>query len=369
MLRSGKMEGIGYFTYESMKRITMWHPEHQFLFLFDRPFDPQFIFADNITPVVVPPAARHPLLWYVWCEWALPRIFKKYKPDLFVGTDGYLSLRSNMKSLAVIHDIHFAHQPKDLPFFPRTFLRHYFPKYAQTADRIAAVSNFTANDIVSHYNVDRAKIDVVYNGAAEGFRPTDKNSNQKIREKYSHGQPYFLFIGAIHQRKNITYLLKAFDQFKKNISSPVKLVFAGNRRWWTTEMETVFNELSCKPDIIFTGRISNEDLYAITGGALAVTYVSTFEGFGIPIVEGMKAGVPVLTSNITSMPEIAGDAALLCDPFSIESISAGLTSLYSDEKLRSTLIQKGTIRARDFTWDKTADGLWASIEKVLNTKQ
>jgi glycosyltransferase involved in cell wall biosynthesis len=366
MLRSGKMEGIGNFTYEAFRRITVAHPEHQFLFLFDRKYDQEFIFSPNVIPVIVPPPARHPFLWYIWCQWSLPAVFKKYKPDLFVGTDGYLSLRTKTKQLSVIHDIHFMHQPEDMPFFIRQFFLRMFPKFSRRADRIVTVSEFTADDVVKIYGIERRKIDVVYNGAADGFKPLEEKRKEQIRLKFSGGKPYFLFIGAIHKRKNISRLLHAFEKFKESISNPVQLIFAGNKRWWTDEMDSVLKAMNFKNEVIFTGRISDEDLYDITGAALAITYVSAFEGFGIPIVEGMKAGVPVLTSNITAMPEVAGNAALLCDPFSVESIYDGLVKLYNDEDLRSGLIAAGHDRQRNFSWDKTAEGLWEAIVKTAN---
>jgi glycosyltransferase involved in cell wall biosynthesis len=363
MLLKGKMEGIGYFTYETMKRIVKNHPEHQFIFVFDRPFDESFIFADNIEPVVASPPARHPLLWYLWYEHSLPRVFKKTKADLFIGTDGYLSIASGLKTLAVFHDINFEHYPEDLPVFNRLFYRHYFPKYARQAARIAAVSEFTKNDVAEKYRIPRNKIDVVYNGVSEQFTPLSPEEIILVRNKFSGGQPYFLFVGSLHQRKNISNMLKAFDQFKKTVSSPVKIVLAGAKRWWTDEMENTLQSMTHKSDVIFTGRVSFDDLIKITASALAITYVSTFEGFGIPIVEAMRSGVPVITSNVTSMPEIAGNAALLCDPFSVQSISDAMFNIASDEQMRNKLIDSGLIRQADFSWDKTAIQLWNSVEK------
>ncbi len=364
MLLTEKMEGIGYFTYETMSRITKAHPEHTFLFLFDRPFSTEFIFTDNIIPVVVPPPARHPILWYLWHEEALPRVFRKYKPDAFIGTDGYLTLNTKVPSLAVFHDISFEHYPSDLPFFNRIYYRHYFPKFAKHAKRIAAVSEFTKADVIQKYKVEADKIDVVYNGVSDRFKPLDKIESESVRQKYTNGKPYFLFIGSIHQRKNISNLLAAFDSFKKSNVSNLHLVFAGNKRWWTSEMETVFQSMSWKADVVFTGRLSEEELIRITGAAFALTYISTFEGFGIPIIEGMKADIPVLTSNVTSMPEVAGDAALLCDPFSVDSIASGMQKLFADPELRNSLIAKGRLRRDFFTWTKTADGLWKSVEEM-----
>jgi glycosyltransferase involved in cell wall biosynthesis len=364
MLLPGKMEGIGYFTFETMKRITNQHPEHDFTFIFDRDFDPAYLFSDNVKAVSIFPPARHPILWYIWYEWSLPYIFRKIKPDLFIGTDGYLPLSSKTPSLAVIHDLNFEHFPQDLPFFNRLYYRYYFHRFARRASHIATVSEFTKNDIMRTYNIASEKIEVVYNGAGDQFKPVNEIKAQAIREKYAHGKPYFLFVGALHQRKNIANLFRAFEDFKNKISSPLQLILTGQKRWWTKEMEDVFNSMKHKEDVIFTGRVSEESLQEITAGALAATYVSSFEGFGIPIIEAMKCGVPVITSNCTSMPEIAGDAALLCDPFSFQSISDAMFKIYSDEACRKSLIEKGLNRQQNFTWQKTADKLWLCIENV-----
>lgn len=365
MLLKGKMEGIGYFTYETMQRMVKNHPEHQFIFIFDRPFDDSFIFSGNVEPFIASPPARHPLLWYWWYEHSLPRVFRKTKADLFIGTDGYLSVASTIKTLSVFHDINFEHYPEDLPVFNRIFYRHYFPIYARKAARIAAVSEFTKMDVAEKYKIDPGKIDIVYNGVSEQFKPLSQDEILKVRTNFSHGQPYFLFVGSLHQRKNISNMLKAFDVYKKSVSSPVKMVLAGAKRWWTEEMETTLQNMEHKADVIFTGRVTFEELCKITAAALAMTYVSTFEGFGIPIVESMRSGVPVITSNVTSMPEIAGNAALLCDPFSVQSIADAMIRICSDEQLRKKVTDAGLIRQADFSWDKTAVQLWNTVEKTL----
>ncbi len=365
MLLSGKMEGIGNFTFETLQRITRQHTEHEFVFIFDRKFNSEFVFSNNVTPVYISPPARHPFLLHIWYEWSLPHLFRKIKPDLFIGTDGYLSLSSNVPSIAVIHDLNFEHYPMDLPYFNRLYYRHYFPKYTQQANRIVAVSEFTKNDIVKTYKINSNKIDVVYNGAGENFKPINENEAQSIRDIHSKSKPYFLFVGALHQRKNIVNLLKAFDDFKKTISSPMQLMLTGQKRWWTSEMEKVYNAMLYKDEVIFTGRVSEFILQKITASAFAITYVSTFEGFGIPIIEAMRCNVPVITSNVTSMPEIAGNAALLCDPFSYLSIRDAMVKIYSDQALRNLLIEKGSRRQSFFSWNKSSDELWQCIEKII----
>jgi glycosyltransferase involved in cell wall biosynthesis len=365
MLLKGRMEGIGNFTNETMHIITKNHPEHEFIFIFDREFDPSFVYSKNIIPVTAFPPARHPFLWYLWYEISLPLIYKKYKADIFIGTDGYVSLSSKIRSVAVFHDLNFEHYPKDIPRMSRFYYRHFFPKYARHATRLAAVSQFTKSDIVNTYKTDTEKIDIVYNGVSEKFKPVNDDVKAATMKKFSNGKPYFLFVGALHQRKNIANLLLAFDDYKKNNPSPVQLLLAGQKRWWTQDMEDALTSMTHKSEVIFTGRVSDQDLFDITASAFAMTYVSIFEGFGIPILESMKCNVPVITSNITSMPEISGDAALLCDPFNVESISGAMTKIFQDENLRMQLIEKGKKRSDFFSWEKTAGQLWKSIEKCF----
>ena len=364
MLLKDRMEGIGYFSYETLKRITQKHPEHQFIFIFDRPYSDEFIFGSNITPVVAFPPARHPLLWYWWFEYSIPKILKRHRPDIFISHDGYLPLRDHTPSLAVIHDINFEHYPADLPFSFRKYYKHYFPRFSRKADRIATVSEFSKKDISVHYEIPSDKIDVVYNGANENFKPYPQQCIENIRKQLTGGHPYFLFVGSLHQRKNVVNQLKAFDQFKKSSGSPMYFVFAGSKRWWTQGMETAFQSMEFKHHVLFIGRVTEQQLYDYTACAFAAVYVSNFEGFGIPIIEAMQCRVPVITSNITAMPEIAGEAALLADPFSATSIAETMTRLYQDESLRKNLIEAGEKRAKDFGWNKTADLLWESLMKI-----
>ncbi|HEY8402569.1 MAG TPA: glycosyltransferase family 1 protein, partial [Cytophagaceae bacterium] len=206
--------------------------------------------------------------------------------------------------------------------------------------------------------------DVVYNGANEEYRPVSESEQQEIRNKYTGGAPYFLFVSTIHQRKNVANLFRAFDLFRKKTASAYKLVLAGHKKWMSEEITNAYNNMQFKDDVVFLGRVPSDELKKVTGSALAMTYVSFFEGFGVPVLESMYCDVPVITSNITSMPEVAGDAALLADPFSVESISDAMLKVSSDVALRNKLIENGRVQRQQFTWDKTAERLWQSIENV-----
>lgn len=365
LLLKDKLEGIGWFSYENLKRICTQHPEHEFFFIFDRKWSDEFIFSDNITPISVPPQARHPLLYYVWFEHSIPTVLRKIQPDLFFSPDGYLSLQTKVKSVNVFHDLSFEHYPKDVPPVERFYYRRYFPKFAKKAERIATVSEYSKQDIVKTYGVNPDKIDVVYNGSNPLYKPVTENVKQETLNKYSAGKPYFVFVGALHPRKNLVNLFKAFDIFRKENTENINLLIVGAKMWWTKAIEQAYNEMVFKNDVVFTGRLNTEELNKVLGSALALTYVSYFEGFGIPIVEAFLCDTPVITSNVTSMPEVAGDAALLVNPFSPNSIAEAMQNIVSSKEVRQELISKGRLRRQHFSWQQTADKLWGTFEKVL----
>jgi glycosyltransferase involved in cell wall biosynthesis len=365
-LIKNKLEGIGWFTYETLSRITRQHPEHTFYFIFDRPYHQDFIFSSNVVPVVLHPQARHPILFIIWFEISITRFLSKLKPDLFLSPDGYLSLSSKTPSLAVIHDINFEHYPKDVPWIIKKYYHYFFPRFARKATRIATVSNFSKQDIASTYNIDSSKIDVVYNGSNDQYQPVSEDEIIKTQKKYTQGKPFFVFVGALLPRKNLINLFLAFEQFKQNTKSDTTLVIVGEKKWWTPPIEEAYSQISNKNDVIFTGRLEPIELNKVLASSIALTYVSYFEGFGIPIIEAFRCETAVITSNVTSMPEVAGDAALLVDPFSVDEIATAMQHVSEDKNLRNTLIQKGKFRRNDFTWEKSAKLLWNSIENTIN---
>jgi glycosyltransferase involved in cell wall biosynthesis len=365
LLLAERLDGIGRFADETLRIITSSHPEHQFYFYFDRKFSESFIYNSNVTPVVVPPQARHPLLFLAWFEASLPLHFLKTKPDIFLSPDGFLSLSTKVKSIGVIHDLNFEHFPEDIPFVIRKYYSTMFPKFARKAARIATVSEFSKSDISETYHIDPSKIDVVYNGAGNIFKPISKLLQQQTRQKFTQGCEYFFFVGTLHPRRNLVNLFKAFDGFKKSDSTGIKLLLAGARMWWTDEIRMAYEGMQFRGDVIFTGRVNDEELASLMASALALTYVSYFEGFGIPILEAFQCDTPVITSNVTSMPEVAGNAAMLTDPFSVQSIAEAMQKIASDKGFRQTLVLAGQEQRKKFSWEKTAEKLWDCIEKAI----
>jgi glycosyltransferase involved in cell wall biosynthesis len=266
--------------------------------------------------------------------------------------------------VAQFHDLNFEHFPKDMPKIHLWHYKTFFPRFARKAKRIVTVSEFSKQDIVECYGIEPDKIDVAYNGVNERFAPISEEGQERIRAHYSNGNPYFMFVGSLHPRKNLARLFTAFDLFKSQTPSNVKLLIVGEKRWWSEPIEQAYSQMRFKDEVVFAGRLSAEDLHLVTAAALASVYVSYFEGFGIPILEAFKCETPVITSNVTSMPEVADDAALLVDPFSEASIAEGMTEML-DENVRESLIERGRERVKVFSWDKAANAIWNSLMKAI----
>ena len=365
LLLKGKLEGIGWFTYETLKRITSQHPEHEFYFIFDREYDKDFIFAPNVKPIVLAPPTRHPFLWILWFEYRIPKLLKKIGADIFLSTDGYISLRTNIPQIDVIHDINFVHNPKQLPWLTSWYYNKYFVKFAKKATHIGTVSEFSKNDICTTYGIDSEKVTVCYNGSNEQYKPISEGEKKVIRDKYSRGKKYFVFVGALSPRKNVDGLLRSFEIFKERYNIDFKLLIVGGTLHKTGEIEKVYSEMKHKTDVIFTGRLETDELCKVVAASESLVYIPHFEGFGIPLLEAMYAETAVISGNTTSLPEVVGDAALICFPTDYNKVAENMNHIATNEELRNSLIEKGRRQRQKFSWQLTSERLWNCIENAI----
>jgi glycosyltransferase involved in cell wall biosynthesis len=365
LLRKKQLDGIGWFEYNTLRIIVKKNPGVDFHFLFDSGLDEEFVFASNITPHNLFPPAKHAILNIAWFEVSVRNVLRKINPDLFLSPDGILCLGWHGPQYPVIHDINFHHNPRDLKWSNERYYNHFFPKFAHRAKRIATVSEYSRKDIENVYGIDGEKIDVVYNGVNTFLHPISDFEKNETKRKFTNNSDFFVFIGTLHPRKNLLRLLRAFDDFKSETQSEIKLLIIGQALYKSDEIYEAAESLGHKRDVIFLGRVEDAMINKILGSALALTFVPTFEGFGIPIIEAMQCDVPVICSNVTSMPEVAGDAALLVNPLNVIDIKNAMIKIYKSGSLRDDLITKGRIRKTFFSWEKTADLLWASITKCL----
>jgi glycosyltransferase involved in cell wall biosynthesis len=206
---------------------------------------------------------------------------------------------------------------------------------------------------------------VVHGAAREGFDPLDWGSRDATKASYADGREYFLFVGGVHPRKNLMNLLKAFSLFKKWQHSNMKLLIVGRLAWQYSDIIEKLKSYKYREDVVMLNYVSDHALMQLTASAYALVYPSFFEGFGLPILEAMQSGVPVITSNTSSMPEIAGDAALFASPDDPDAIAKQLLLIYKDESAREKLIEAGKLRAAGFSWEATANKFWEAILKTV----
>lgn len=363
---TGQLEGYGYFTKEVFFLLAHNHPEHQFIFFFDRPFDTSLVFPKNVTPVVVPPKARHALSFRWWFDVKIPLALKKYKADVFVSPDGFCSLITKVPQVVVIHDLAFIHHPKFIPTIHRIFYKRYTPLFLKKASVVATVSEFSKNDIIDQYHVDEQKIINVSSAAKTIFQPVEWDEKEAIKTEYADGCEYFIFVGGIHPRKNLLNLLKAFSMFKKRQRSNMKLLVAGRMAWDYDKITEKMETYKFRQDVKLLGYVGEAALAKLVAAAYALVFPSYFEGFGVPILEAMQSHVPVITSNTSSMTEIGEEAALYADPTDAADIADQMKRIFTNENLRSQLVEKGKLVAAKYSWQRTSELMWQAIQQAVS---
>jgi glycosyltransferase involved in cell wall biosynthesis len=361
-LLPNKLEGIGFYTFEIVKRIALSHPEHEFVLCVDRKASMSFQFSENVSYELIRPMARHPFLFIWWFEVGIPRTYEKVKADLFFSPDGFLSLSNTVRrSLVVIHDLAYLHYPDQISNLMLWYYQKYVPKFVEKADQIITVSQSTSQDIIKHFPVSKTKIQVIYNGVRHAVE--SRPSQEKVA-KPGTDKAYFVSIGSIHPRKNTIGLLRAFEKMREQISEEVNLVIIGRKAWKTRSIQSIYDLHKFRKDIYFTGYLADEKMFEYLSNSVGLVYVSFFEGFGLPVVEAMASGTPVITSNRSSMREVAGDAALLVNPENPDEIAASMIALYKNRELNKNLRLLGLQRAQLFDWDKAAESIWSLMKST-----
>jgi glycosyltransferase involved in cell wall biosynthesis len=364
LLLPGTLEGIGRFTFEVLQRMVKANSQDDFYFYFDRPFDDRYIFTKNVHPIVLSPQARTPMQWYWWFEKSLPKAMEEDKIEVFFSPELYASLKTKIPTLLIAHDIAYFHYPQHFRWYHLLYLKHFTPLFLRKAVRIGCVSHTTKEDLRDSFGIPQENLFVAENGPTPGFAPLSDSKKLEVQNTLTKGHPYFLYLGSIHPRKNTTRTVRAFELFRDdNPQSNHKLVLVGRMAWKTCKSLSAISKNKYRKDIIHLGQ--REDASSILGAADALLYVSLFEGFGIPILEGFAAHTPVITSNVGSMKEVAGDAALLVNPLKTKSIAFNITKIYKDPLLRSKLIEKGKERLAEYSWERTSEVIYKELTNFM----
>jgi glycosyltransferase involved in cell wall biosynthesis len=258
--------------------------------------------------------------------------------------------------VSTIHDLAFEHLPETFNRRSWMQMRLTVRRTARTAAHIITPSEFSRRDLIETYNVAPARVTVTLEAAAPHFRPASAEAVTAVKRRYGIGGDYVLAVGSIQPRKNLVRLVRAYSDLRRSRSQAnlPQLVLVGKRAWLYGETLRAVEQSGVATNVIFTGYVPERDLPALYTGALCFVYPSYFEGFGLPPLEAMSCGTPVIAGDRTSLPEVVGDAGMLVNPFDTDAIGAGLARLIDDEDLRATLRQRGLERAARFDWRDTA---------------
>ena len=364
LLLPGSLEGIGYYVQELCRRLPELLPEAQFLFCFDRPFDPRLVAHPRVSGKVIFPPTRDPLLWKVWFDYRLPQVLRDWGADIFFSPDGYCSLRTDIPQVMVLHDIAFAHYSDHLPGRVQRYYERNVPLFLDKAVQVIAVSDFVRQDLHHRYGTPLKKVSVAGNGVKPIFQPATEESIAVVRGRYTEGLPYLFYLGAVHPRKNIDALIGAYTKFREQTTQKIPLLLGGRLAWQNESVKAMHAASPYKQDIHFLGYLPESELAKVLGAALAMIYPSLSEGFGVPLLEAMHAEVPILCSQATSLPEVAGPAALYFNPHNVPAIAAAIERIVSDAALRQRLIGNGRVQRERYSWQQTAERVAAVLRRL-----
>lgn len=366
--------GIGYYTYSLVTAMLKLNPENSY-YLFDKyscNILPNNIALENNTKMPLHgnlSRLRSKLFYYLWYYAGLSVFDLKLglKADISHGVNFYPIPTKNGKSVVTIHDLYFLINPQHLGTIAKATLPWEIYKSAQKADFIITVSESASRDVLDKLSINPDKVRAIPVAAREQFRCINNEEiNSETREKYVNGQPYILFVGTLEPRKNLVRLVKAYGSIKKR-GYPHKLIMAGRRGWLYEEIFQTINQLGLEKDVITPDYIPEEDLVALYNAADLFAFPSLYEGFGVPVLEAMACGAPVITSNTSSLPEVAGEAALLVHPEDVDGLTNSIEKILTDKELRSSLRQKGFEQAQKFSWIKTAQQTMEVYRNLMNS--
>jgi glycosyltransferase involved in cell wall biosynthesis len=310
----------------------------------------------------------------LWTHLRLSLEMLSSPPDLLFVPSHVLPLAHPRRSVVTVHDLGYHYYPEAHTPFQNLYLRWSTRYNARTATRVLADSEATRRDLVRYYGIPREKIVVVYPGRDETLAPVaESETRTNLCARYGVRAPYLLYVGTLHPRKNLVRLVQAFASLLSSLSSTaldladsLQLVLAGQKGWLYEEIFAQVRKLGLAERVVLTGYVPDADLASLLSGALAFVYPSLYEGFGLPVLEAMTCGIPVVCSDVSSLPEVAGDAALYVDPLDAGGMTEALYQISVDAGLRQTLVWRGFQQMQRFSWRRCAQETWQVLEDAFH---
>ncbi|MGB3903440.1 MAG: glycosyltransferase family 1 protein [Anaerolineae bacterium] len=358
--------GLGRYTQELMAALLAIDSENDYVAFYNRPgeaqVDPPLDRISHLTTNLATKPWRMTALIGHLARIPQDRLFPEV--DLFHATDHLLPRLARVRSVFTLHDLVFRFYPETHKLLNRWFLTLMMPRFLEAADAVIAVSEWTKKDAIELYGLDEDKVSVIYEGVNPRFRPASAERISALRHKYGILEKFILSVGTIEPRKNLTSLLEAYHSVR-NGRRDLKLVIVGKKGWLYEGFFRRLRELGLENEVIFPGFVPDEDLPSLYSAADLFVFPSLYEGFGLPVLEAMACGAPVVTSNTSSLPEVAGEAALLIDPRSLQALARAMRDVLGNKTLRDDLRARGPKHAAKFTWETAAHGTLAIYRSLL----
>jgi glycosyltransferase involved in cell wall biosynthesis len=344
-----RQAGISQYTLRLLEQLAVIDPDDEFTVLQSRKDRSTLIRQRNFHPHPLWTPPHHRLEQLV-----LPLEIAPLELDVLHSPDFIPPFRRNCRSVITIHDLNFLLYPH---FLTPESARYYgqIDQAVRNCDHIIAVSESTKRDIIRLTGAPEHKITVVYEAAHPIYRPLqDAQLCQQVKDKFKIRGDFILFVSTIEPRKNVPTLLMAYKQLVDNYRAPVTLALGGEKGWLSDEVFALVEKLGLQERIRLLGHVSPEDLLGLYNAAKLLVHPAFYEGFGLPPLEAMACGTPVIVSNTSSLPEVVGDAALLVEPTDADGLAVAIWRALSDDGLRKQMVDKGLQRARLFSWEKAA---------------
>lgn len=324
--------------------------------------------ATNVRQIACPVTMTRRLSRFAY-EWGfLPVRARQEKIGVLFSPFFTSPFRLGYKSVLTVHDVLYKDFPEQFASLEQSFFNTVFDSTVRSATHILTVSDDAKRRIVHAYRLPPERITVAHLAASPVyFTRVDREAIDRVREKYGVHTPYILSVTALRAHKNLEVLIDAFDALRRTFATPITLVLVGLRHTAEGAVTARIRALGLEEEVILTGYVPDSDLPALYQGARAFVLPSRYEGFGLPVLEAMASGVPVLTTTATALPEVAGEAALFFDPDDRGALVAGLRRVLGDEGLRREMVERGRERARQFTWRKSAEVTLAAFQRAMLT--
>jgi glycosyltransferase involved in cell wall biosynthesis len=341
--------GIGQYIFHLVNGLAQVDHENEYVLLQSRKDDTTILEQPNFRRISLWTPSHHRLERY-----SLNVELMRLGLDVLHSPDFIPPHRPNCKSVITVHDLAFLLYPH---FLTRESARYYghIDQAVRWTDHIISVSESTKRDTIQHLGVPEEKITVVYEAANPIFRPIDRDeAREQVRNRHGLDHPFILFVSTIEPRKNVPTLLRAMWQLIECYKEDMHLVLAGGKGWLFEDAFAVVEELKLDDRVQFVGRVSSEDLLYLYNAAEMLAHPAFYEGFGLPPLEAMACGLPVVVSNVASLPEVVGDAGLLVDPHGVDELTVGMWRILNDGELAQELREKGLRQAARFSWERAA---------------